>query len=272
MQIRYNGCIVASMYDIHCHILPDLDDGPKTLEDAVAMARIAAADGTHTIIATPHGEQVVIKGGKEALNERVRSFAETLRTEGIDLRINTGVEYFLDTALLQQAKEGRVVTLNGSRYVLVELDFHQWSPHTEEAFFQLQLAGYIPVLAHPERQANIQQSPERLESLVERGVLSEVTAGSLLGEFGDRAQGSAEELVRRGLVHFIASDGHSPLSNRRPPVMADARDALAELAGQRIAELLAVANPLAVVNGKPVTFPEPLRTAKARRFLWFGRK
>ncbi len=260
------------MYDIHCHILPDLDDGPKTLEDAVAMARIAAADGTHTIIATPHGEQVASKGGSEALRERVRSFAQTLQAEGIDLRINTGVEYFLDTMLLQEAKEGRAVTLNGSRYVLVELDFHQWAPYTEEAFFQLQMAGYIPVLAHPERQANIQQSPERLERLVEGGALSEVTAGSLLGDFGDRAQGSAEDLVRRGLVHFIASDGHSPLLNKRPPVMADAKDALTELAGQRTAELLAVINPLAVVNGKPITFPEAVRPAKARRFLWFGRK
>lgn len=260
------------MYDIHCHILPDLDDGPTTLEASLEMARIAAANGTQTIIATPHGEQVAAKGGRVALEERVRSFRQAMESQEINLKLVTGVEYLLTVDFLKEAQEGRVVTLNGSRYVLVEIDFHQWPPHTDDALFQLQLAGYTPILAHPERQATIQQTPERLLHLVERGVLSEVTAGSLLGEFGEKARESAEELMRRGLVHFIASDGHSPVANRRPPVMADARTALAELVGEETATLLAVTNPLAVLNGKAVAPPEPVQPAKARRFLWFRRR
>ncbi|MBI4312550.1 MAG: hypothetical protein HY681_12330 [Chloroflexi bacterium] len=259
------------MYDVHCHILPDLDDGPKTLEAALEMARIAAADGTKAIVATPHAEQVAARGGCPFLEERVQAFRHELQANGIGLDLVTGVEHVLTVELLKEAKEGRAVTLNGSHYILVELDFFQWPPFAEDAFFQLQIAGYTPVLAHPERQATIQKEPERLARLVEAGVLAQVTAGSLLGEFGGTALESAEELVRRGLVHCIASDGHSPEARRRPPLMSEARQALAELAGAETAQLLGIANPQAILGGKQVVLPDPPRRSRGKRFLWFGR-
>jgi protein-tyrosine phosphatase len=259
------------MYDIHCHILPDLDDGPKDLEASLEMARLATADGTRTIIATPHGARVAALGGRAALEKHVHSFFQAMLSQEVPLKLVMGVEYLLTLDLVREAQQGSVITLNGSQYILVEIDFQQWPPYTDEALFQVQLAGYTPILAHPERQATIQQSPTLLEGLVERGVLAEVTGGSLLGDFGDTAQRSAEELVRRGLVHFIASDGHSPTRNR-PPVMAAARAALARLAGEETAHLLAVANPLAVVQGGPVTVPGPVQPTKARGVRWFGRR
>lgn len=258
------------MYDIHCHILPDLDDGPKDLAASLEMARLATADGTHTIIATPHGAQVASLGGRPALEERMRAFCQAMQSQEIPLKLAMGVEYLLTLELVRDAQEGRAITLNGSRYLLVEIDFQQWPPYTDEALFQVQLAGYTPILAHPERQATIQQTPALLEGLVERGVLAEVTGGSLLGDFGEKAQRSAEELVRRGLAHFIASDGHSPTRNR-PPVMALARAALARLVGEETAHLLAVANPLAVMQGGPVATPRPVQSTRAKGFLWFGR-
>ncbi|MBI4201553.1 MAG: protein-tyrosine-phosphatase [Chloroflexi bacterium] len=259
------------MYDIHCHILPDLDDGPKTLESALEMARIAVADGVQTIIATPHGDHVAARGGWPALEQRVSAFRQAMAENNIPLKVLTGVEYVLTADLLRNTQEGRAVTLNSSRYILVEIDFSQWPLYTEEALFQLQLTGFTPVLAHPERQANIQQSPELLRRLVERGVLAEATAGSFLGDFGEAAKASAEVLLQRGLLHCIASDGHSPDPRRRPPVMAEAMKSVAKLAGEETAHLLAVTNPLAVLEGKPVAVPGPKHPARAKRFLWFGR-
>ncbi|MBI4339444.1 MAG: capsular biosynthesis protein [Chloroflexi bacterium] len=258
------------MHDIHCHMLPDLDDGPQTMEESLEMARLAVADGIQTVIMTPHGAQVAARGGREALAQRVREFGEALKSQHVELKLAMGMEYLLTIDLVREAQQGSTVTLNGSRYLLVEIDFVQWPPYTADALFQLQLAGYIPVLAHPERQASIQASPELLEKLVERGSYSEVTAGSLLGDFGARAQECAEELVRRGLVHFMASDGHTPTRNR-PPLMAQARDALAMLAGEGAALAMSVGNPLAVLTNAPVEAPPLARPIRRRRFPWAGR-
>lgn len=258
------------MYDIHCHLLPDIDDGPDTLEKALAMCRIAVSDGIDTVIATPHGTRVASKGGRAVLEDRVNKLKEALASNHIGLEIRPGIEYLLSADLVNDAETGEAVTLAGSHYVLVEIDFQQWPPYTADALFKLQLAGYAPVLAHPERQANIQRSPELLADLVERGIFSEVTAGSILGDFGGRARKSAEQLVERGLVHFIASDGHTPTANR-PPVMARAKGWLTARFGEEAADVLAVSNPYAVLNGRPVQAP-PIEPPQRRRLLRFGRR
>ena len=163
------------MYDVHCHILPGIDDGPERLEQAIAMARIALADGIRTIVATPHAARVADEGGIEALEQRVQGFNDELRANAINLTVAMGVEYQLSMEFLEEVQRGAATGLNGSRYLLVEIDFLQYPPYTEEALFQLQLEGFTPVLAHPERQATIQERSELLAGLVERGVLSQIT-------------------------------------------------------------------------------------------------
>ncbi|MSQ22655.1 MAG: phosphotransferase [Dehalococcoidia bacterium] len=258
-----------AMYDIHCHILPGIDDGPEKLEESLAMARMAVADGTDTVVATPHAARVVEKGGKVALEQRILAFSQELHSQAIDLRVLMGVEYLLSMELLQEAQKGAAIGLNGSKYLLMEIDFLQYPVYAYDAMFQLQLLGFVPILAHPERQANIQERPELLAELVARGVLSQVTGGSVLGYFGKEAQRSVEHLLRNNLVHLLASDGHTSSQNR-PPVMSEAVAAVERLVGEDAAHCMAVANPSAVIGGTPVTLPKS-RPARRRLFPRLGR-
>ena len=259
------------MYDIHCHILPGIDDdGPRELEEALTMARMAASDGTQVIIATPHGARVDEQGGKEALAQQIEAFNKELGAHAINLTVVMGAEYLLSMELLEEAQHGAPVTLSGSRYLLVEIDLIQYPPYTEEALFQLQLAGFTPVLAHPERQAVIQERPELLAGLVERGVLSQITGASILGSLGRPPQRSAEQLLKSNLVHLIASDGHSARGNRLP-VMAEAVEAVERLVGEEAAHTLAVTNPTAVLADAPVTLPA-IKPAHRRLFPRLGRQ
>ncbi len=257
------------MYDVHCHILPGIDDGPEKMEESLDMARMAVADGIRAMVATPHAARVAARGGKDALEQRISAFNQELRAQAIELNVLMGVEYLLSMELLQEAQRGAAIGLNGSRYLLVEIDFLQYPAHTDEALFQLQLHGIIPVLAHPERQVNIQERPELLAGLVARGVLSQITGGSVLGHFGKEAQRSVEHLLRSNLVHMLASDGHTASANR-PPVMKDAVAAVERLVGEDAAHCMAVANPSAVIGGMPVTLPES-RPARRRFFPRLGR-
>ena len=234
------------------------------------MARIAADDGTRVVVATPHGAQVAAQGGREPLAQRVQAFNDELRSHAIDLTVVMGVEYLLSPELLEEVQQGTVVGLNGSSYVLVEIDFLQYPPYAGESLFQLQLEGFSPVLPHPERQATIQEQPELLAGLVEHGVLSQITGGSLLGAFGRSAQKSAEHLLKRNLVHFIASDGHST-TGPRPPVMAEAVATVERLVGEEAAHTLGVANPAAIFGDAPVTLPT-IKPPHRRLFPRLGRQ
>ena len=232
------------------------------------MAQVAAADGTQVVVATPHGVQVAKQGGRTGLVQRIAAFKAELRTREIELEVAVGAEYLLSLGLLEAIERGEAISLNGSRYVLVEIDFLQYPHYAEEAIFKIQLLGLIPVLAHPERQATIQERPELLARLVERGVVSQITGGSLLGDFGQEAQKSAEQLLQRNLVHLIASDGHSP-GPHRPPVLSEATQALERLMGKETAGLLAQENPHAIAHDESVRLPE--RKPSRRLFPRLGR-
>ncbi|MCZ6788567.1 MAG: hypothetical protein O7D33_01260 [Chloroflexi bacterium] len=256
-----------SAYDLHCHILPAIDDGPERAEEAFAMAQVAATDGTSVVVATPHARQVAAHGGRRALDQWVADFNRTSRGLGIEVLV--GAEHLLTMDLIDDVRRGIAITLNNSRYLLVEINFLQYPPYISEALFQIQVRGMVPVLAHPERQATIQKQPDILADLVECGVVSQVTGGSLLGHFGPEAQRSAEYLVQHNLVHAIASDGHSP-GSYRPPVLFEAARAVEDLVGMAGARLLTEQNPQAIVSDGTVRLPE---AQPARRILsWPGQR
>ena len=179
----------CGMYDLHAHILPAVDDGPKSMEDAVEMARVAFEHGTRVILATPHRKDVTENLSVAHIQDVAVDLRGELDSKGIDLEVLLGMENHLDLDLPEEYARGRALPINGSRYALVELPFFGYPNYAEEVLFQLQLKGVTPVLAHPERIEAFQRNPELLVAFVEKGMLSQITGGEHRGRL--QPQGKA---------------------------------------------------------------------------------
>ncbi len=197
------------MIDTHLHILPGVDDGPETTEEALALARVLVQEGVHTAVATPHYNDLFPQRSAEEVKERVNALQQVLDRQGIPLRLFAGHEALIKPGLIEDIQAGRLATLNGSRYLLLELWNTTWLSETERVIFELRAYGITPIIAHPERYRAIQQDPDRLLPLLERGALTQLTAGSLLGMQGNTTRKCAEMLLKKGYIHCIASDAHS---------------------------------------------------------------
>ncbi len=251
------------MIDLHCHILPGLDDGAQTLEDSLEMARVAARDGIGTIAATPHADLWGTQPDRADLELRVGRLQEALDAQGIAIQLVSGLENHLTPELLS----GGIVPLNRTSYALVELPFEEFPHYVEDALFQLQLQGYMPILAHPERNAILRDDPDRLRGLVERGILGQLTAASLLGVFGRRTREASETFLRQGLVHVLATDSHSS-SGGRKPVLSEAVGAAARLVGEELAQGLVIATPERILKGETVEVELPIAARSRRWAFW----
>ncbi len=237
------------MIDIHTHIIPDLDDGPPDMETSVGMGRIAAVEGITAIISTSHSKEcseVGFAGMRSRLNDVWVAWVEA----GLDIRLELGVEIFLTPDTPADLKSGALWTLAGSDYVLVELPYQPWPAYAERALFDLQLAGYIPILAHPERYTAIQADPNLMYALAERGILSQVTAGALLSEHNSPIRRCAETLVRHNMVQFLSSDAHGITARKRMPVLQSAMKAVEALVGPEIAAAMVSSNPSHILSKK----------------------
>ena len=248
------------MIDIHHHCLPDVDDGPREWDEAVSMCRMAADEGIETIVATPH----VLRGRwRTAPIPELEARIATLREKvGDTPRLLLGSEYFFAHDVAEVLKAGNaIVPLAGSRYVLMELASNNVPPLLDQPLYRMQLEGWIPIIAHPERNTVFQSKPELLPTLIELGARFQVTAGSLTGEFGSAAQRTAEAWVSAGLVHFVATDAHN--TGKRPPKMRAAVEALRAVAGAEVAEALVTRNPKAVIENRALEYePEPVKEAE----------
>lgn len=249
--------------DIHCHILPGIDDGARDAVESLEMARIAVRDEIVAVVTTPHhlprsGLTAVEEAGK-----RVKDLQERLLWAEIDLRLHPGQEIAIQPDLPQLLQKGEAVPLNGTRYVLVEPPFISYPPYIDDLLFQVQLQGKVPILAHPERCAGIQRDPSILHRLVERGVLAQMNTGSLLGHYGNDAKEAAEVLLGRDLIHILASDAHHATGSRVPQV-TEGVNAVAKLIGEERAWAMMTTNPQAVVEGGRIKVPEPLERPARR--------
>jgi len=236
--------------DLHCHVLPGIDDGPATFDDSLELARAAAAAGTRTIAATPHvsweypNDADMIALLTEQLNERLRS-------ESIALEVKTGAEVALTRVTDIPAKELARLSLGSGRWLLIEPPFAAAIPGLEALVARLQDGGHRIVIAHPERCEAFHRDRSSLAKLVDAGVLVSITAGSLAGRFGRPARRMALDLVRDGLVHNVASDAHDAV--RRPPSISTELQQ-AGLGG--LAEWLTQAVPSAILAGEEIP-PRP---------------
>lgn len=220
------------------------------------MCRMAADEGIETIVATPH----VLRGRwRTAPIAELEARIATLRDKvGATPRLLLGSEYFFGHDVADVLRAGTtIVPLAGSKYVLMELASNAVPPLLDQPLYRMQLDGWIPVIAHPERNIVFQAKPELLPSLIELGVRFQVTAGSLTGEFGAAAKKAAESWVAAGLIHFIATDAHN--MTKRQPKMQAAFAAVRALAGERVATALVRGNPAAVIENRRLEYePEPV--------------
>jgi protein-tyrosine phosphatase len=237
--------------DLHCHVLPGLDDGPADADGSVMVARLAAADGTRTMVATPHIREDY-EFELDLIEERTAALNDRLAQEGVELRVVAGGEVALSRlSQLTQPELGRVC-LGESRSILVESPYQEATDMVEDTLFNLQVGGWHPVLAHPERSPSFMKDPDRLEAVVERGILCSVTAASMAGRFGRTVQRFTRLLFERGMVHDVASDAHD-IRRRAPGLTAGFRlldQQLPGVAGQM--EWFTSDAPTAILEDRPL--------------------
>jgi protein-tyrosine phosphatase len=246
--------------DLHSHILPGVDDGTRSLEQAVELARSAVDDGIVALAATPHVRDDYPTTADE-MERKVAELRVALRREQIPLRLLSGGELALDRAATLPLEEIERFALAGSStYVLVEFPYSGWPLALEPVIARLARAGLTAVIAHPERNVEVQEAPEQLESALAAGALIQVTATSVTGALGRSSRAAARELLRRRMVHLLASDAHAP--EVRAVGLRAARDAVGN---DDLAEYLTVTSPSAIERGEPVADPPPLAVS---RFSW----
>lgn len=242
------------MIDIHCHILAEVDDGPKSWDISEEMCRMAAADGIEHIVATPHANHRYAYD-----REYLRQVVDYLQQRvGDTPRLSLGCDFHLSYENLEDVmvRPERYV-IGNSRYLLVELSNYSIPVQIAESFQKLMGIGVTPVITHPERNPILQRTPQQILQWVEMGCAVQVTASALTGAWGETAWKTTQWLLKREAVHVLATDAHD--TKRRPPVLSEARDAVAELYGDRLAQALVDENPRAVVSGQPLPyFPQPM--------------
>lgn len=237
------------MVDLHCHILPDMDDGARDVRESLAMAQLALERGTTQIVATPHSST----DGAEAVNRAIEFLREQLQCIGLPLTIFSGMEIFADENTARLLQDGKLLTLGGSRYPLVEFAFECDERIPRRLLRQLVEAGYRPVVAHPERYIYIQQEPRLLNDWLDMGCLLQLNKGSFSGQFGPRCQALAFSLVARGYAGIIASDGHG--FDRRTPTLDRTWDLICQDFSPKAAEMLLQENPRRILRNFPIPAP-----------------
>jgi protein-tyrosine phosphatase len=197
------------MIDIHCHILPGIDDGAKSIEDSLSMAKHAASEGITKIIATPHHKNGKYDNVGLDIKERVDELNQLIQSQNIPLKILPGQEPRIYGDILEDYENGEVLTLNDTKYMFIELPSNHVPRYTKQLLFEIQLAGVLPIIVHPERNQEIIENPNVLYKLVEQGAATQVTASSVAGYFGKSIRKFSHQLIESNQAHFIASDAHN---------------------------------------------------------------
>jgi protein-tyrosine phosphatase len=257
--------------DFHTHILHQIDDGARSLEEAVMMARIAVEDGITTIVATPHsplsrqGQRYSV----ELVHQRLDELRAVLQQEHVPLDVQPGTELRYHADLLLHLQAELVLPCGAHRALLIECPNSHLPQRLEETIFRLQVEGYTVVIAHPERIRTVQKDPGVLIPLIERNVLMQLTAGALIGAQGRRMQRLAEMMVTHSLIHLLASDAHSA-SSIRSPQLATACAHAARLVGEQTARAMVQCVPAALLAGRsPKILPPKPVNKKKRHWFWF---
>lgn len=249
------------MIDLHCHLLPGIDDGAPDLETALEMARVAVADGIQIVACTPHIYPGMYDNNGPDILRRVSALQADLDAAGIALKLVAGCDAHITPTMVAELDSGHIPTLAGSRYFLFEPPHHVAPPRLEETVLATLDAGYLPIITHPERLTWIESHYDIMTRLVAGGAWLQLTAGALTGRFGKRPQYWGERMLDDGLVHILATDAHN-LRNRKPR-LAEAAEAVGARLGERCAMDMVLTRPrLVLENADPSRAPAPVGVPK----------
>ena len=258
------------MIDLHCHLLPEIDDGAPDLATSLQMAKMAVADGIQMTACTPHIYPGLYENQGPAILQAIAQLRQALEDADIPLQLTHWADAHLAPDLLSGLRNRRVPSLNSSRYFLFEPPHHVAPPRLEETIFSLLSGGYVPVITHPERLTWVADHYPLFKRLVQMGAWIQLTSGSLTGRFGRSAHSWGERFVKDGLVHILATDAHSLRS--RPPLLAEGRDQVAKWLGSQEAHHMVVTRPQGILDNQlPSQLPElPENTTRHwwKRFSW----
>lgn len=261
---------VEPFVDIHCHLIPEIDDGAKSWDDTLAMAEMAVDDGFSTIIVTPHQLGNYAHNSGALIRQKTAELQAELEAHQIPLTVLPGADVRIDDGMVAGLRRGSVVSLGDHhRHVLLELPHEMYFP-LEGVIADLRRAGMVGILSHPERNQGLLKAPGLIAPLVDAGCLMQVTASSFIGGMGAGPQAMAEWMVSNGLVHFLATDAHGPKSRR--PFISRAFQRVVELTDWETGVDLCSRNPGAVASGRDVAAGRRPTHAKSRGGLatWFS--
>lgn len=260
--------MTLALVDIHCHLLPGIDDGAVDEAESLAMAQMAAADGVTTIIATPHQLGNYSGNRGDDIRRRVAELQQRLNASDVPLRVLAGADVRIESGMVDAMARGDVLTLGDhGRHVLLELPHELYLP-IEPLLDELWRNKVVGILSHPERNQGILRRPDVLAPLVDAGCLMQITAGSLCGSFGPESQRLAEQMLRDGLVHFVATDAHGVRARR--PLLRRAYERVSELSDEQTADDLCAHNPARIAEGRSVQAGR--RELPHQRGQWWKRR
>ena len=237
--------LLYPMIDIHCHILPGVDDGASDMDESTAMAKIAADDGITRIVATPHVKDPSLSALR--IQHAVEELNIILKEQNIPVTVFPGAEVnmLMGPSLLAG------YTINGTNYIIIEFAYSHFPSNTPDIIFNLMIQGYKPIIAHPERNPSIIQKPRILFNMLDSGVLVQITADSLTGAFGRDIRACAVYLLKNNAVSLVGTDAHS--AGYRSPILSEGLDVAEKIIGKKNAEVIFISNPEAIINGKTIS-------------------
>ena len=245
------------MIDVHCHILPEIDDGAKNIEESIMMAKIASEEGIKTIIATPHYIEGEYFREKFFNKEVLKQLNSEIKLRNIDLEVLLGNEVFISPNIFNLLDNDKIAKLNNSKYMLIELPYWEIPFYTEKILYNLKLRGITPILAHPERNHKIIDNPNVLYNFIKQGVLAQMNINSIMDNESKVIRKTSEILLAHNMIHFIATDAHS--YKFRTPRVKDKLVALYKIIGSENTYKLTYDNPKFVIEDRDILIDKPIK-------------
>ena len=255
------------MIDIHCHLLPGVDDGAGAMADSIGIVKNALLSGVHTIVCTPHILDIPSPAYIQQIQHSFAELQQYLIDEQLPMEIVTGAEFLISPDVPALVKQHTFLTLNGTgKYVLVEFPLNEIPSYAEEVLFELCVSGITPIIAHPERYFDISDDLNILVKFIQGGALCQLNAGSLLGRYGKRIRKTSKQLIAHGLVHIIASDSHSA---RSVYPLSEALSITTKMIGRKHSQNMVTSIPASIIRGSEIQriVPKPIKKSIFRNLL-----